>query len=123
MIEGIVIGLVLGIVIHQLWQSFWIWRTVREIEKASGRSMAEIIQELSDEDSPQSQEIKDLDCELVNGQLLIYDRETQQFVAQGASLETATAGIERSLGAGPYRIRFKFEGEALERIQRELEKA
>lgn len=78
-------GFVLGWIAHKIVISFQIKRAIERIAKEHNLSVEEVISQVS----PESKVIKVpyLFTEAVNNSIMLYNKETKQFVSQATSLE------------------------------------
>jgi hypothetical protein len=117
---ALLVGIVAGIVGTQIWVALQVNRALREL---GVKSIDEIDVEgvVSAARRDRAKEPREVTCEYENGQILIFDTKTKQFLAQGDTFDSATDALAERLGAGGYQLNFDMEPEALARVQREIE--
>jgi hypothetical protein len=109
----------IGVVGTQIYVALQVRRALRElgIDSVTDIDLKEITAKTSDGHKKSRQ----VTCEYSNGQILLYDTETKQFLAQGENFDTATDALAERLGGGTYELKFDMDNEALARVKREIE--
>ena len=113
------VGMAIGVVSTQIYVALQVRRALRELGIDSVTDID--LKDITAKNSDGHKKSRQVTCEYSNGQILLYDTETKQFLAQGENFDTATDALAERLGGGTYELKFDMDNEALARVKREIE--
>lgn len=117
---ALLVGVVAGIVGTQIWVSLQVHRALKELglDRVQDLDIEGVVNANRRKAQAQPREVT---CEYQSGQILIFDTDTKQFLAQGDTFDSATDALAAKLGSGGYKVNFDMEPEALARVKSEIE--
>lgn len=77
--ENLLLGIIIGILAHQLWVKLVVWYTLQEMKQA-GIDINALLEESEDDGKPTTVCVR---LEFERDQYFLYDADTQTFMAQG----------------------------------------
>jgi len=122
---GLLIGAVIGWSAATLWHHFIMWRTVKQLERQLGKSVEEMfnIDELTTKELAQSvaKDMIDLKAEYDQGMLLVYDYNTNQFLAQGRTITEVNNVLRERFGdKSNFNLKFDLDEATVKRIYKDI---